>query len=140
MEKTARLWIYLGPLFLALLEFLVRAALKVGDPTEFIGPTIAAAAIALLLPLTVLRTLKNLDDGYVQFNRAEVRFVFWMSFAIVTMVIVWVMDLLLALKPDSLQALSGLLSRMKIGPIGLCIPVYFAGIALTEFRESRGWV
>ncbi len=140
MEKTARLWIYLGPIFLAILEFLIRSGLKVDEPTEFIGPTIASAAIALVLPLTVVRTLKNLGSGYVQVNQAEARFVFWMSFAIATMAILWVIDLFLALKPDSLQAISGLLTRLKIGPLGLCIPVYFVGIALTEFRESRGWV
>jgi hypothetical protein len=140
MEKTARLWIYLGPIFLALIEFIVRSVLKAGDPAEIIGPTIAAAAIALLLPLTVLRTLKDQGGGYMRVNQAEVTFVFWLSFAIVFMVILWLIDLLLALKPDSLQAISGLLPHVKVGPIGLCIPVYFVAIGLTEYRESRGWV
>ncbi len=145
MGKAARAWIYLGPILLAVLEWLVRVLLNVGDPKEFIGPTIAAAAIALILPLTVLRTLKTKGGGYAQVLEAEANFVFWLSFLIAFMVILWAVDLCLALKPESLPFISGLRNKFRIGsisllnPIALCIPVYLLGIALTEFRENKRW-
>lgn len=139
MGKGARAWIYLGPICLAVLEVIVRTLLKVNETTEFIGPTIAAAAIAMVLPLTVLRTLKSKGDGYAQVQNAEVTFVFWLSFVIVIMGILWALDLCLALKPDSLPFVSNFLNRAHIGTICLWVVVYLLGIALTEFRESRGW-
>lgn len=53
MSPLYRFLIYFFPAPLAVLEWLIRASMRNADATEFLGPVLCSAALALLLPIIV---------------------------------------------------------------------------------------
>lgn len=70
MAPLYRILLYLFPAPLGLLEWLIRQRSPSSDATEFLGPALCSAALALLLPVIVPKTVPgealklNLPKGY----------------------------------------------------------------------------
>lgn len=53
MSPLYRFLIYFFPFPLGVIEWLIRASMQNADATEFLGPVLCSAALALLLPIIV---------------------------------------------------------------------------------------
>jgi hypothetical protein len=132
-----RILIYAFPFFLALMEWLLRISLRV-DSKEFVGPTIAAAALGLLLPLT---GIKNRDFALSEPTRRQIEAlkavivpkrerilvdIVWI--VILTSLATWGACLVFACKPD--------INPLHVSPFYYALGTYFLAVIFSEIREA----
>jgi hypothetical protein len=137
IRMSNRVLIYTFPFFLALMEWLLRTSLRV-ESKEFVGPTIAAAALGLLLPLT---GLKNHEFALSDSTRRQVdalKAVIVPKRERILVDIVWIVILgslatwgaclVFACKPDS--------NPLHVSPIYYALGTYFLAVIFSEIREA----
>jgi hypothetical protein len=132
-----RILIYTFPFFLIAMEWLLRISLRV-DSREFVGPTIAAAALGLLLPLTGLKNREfALSDGVkrqIEALKAEIvpkrdRIlidIVWLT--ILASLAIWGGCLVFACKPEQ--------NPLNISPVYYGLVSYFVAVIFSEIREA----
>jgi hypothetical protein len=132
-----RVLIYTFPFFLLVMEWLLRVSMQI-DSREFVGPTIAAAALGLLLPLTAF---KNRDDELSADTKAELdalkgefvprrekRLVEIVWLSIIVCLAVWGCCLVFACKPEH--------NPINISPVYYSLASYFVAVIFSEIREA----
>jgi hypothetical protein len=131
-----RLLIYTFPFLLLVMEWLLRISLQV-DSKEFVAPTIAAAALGLLLPLTgrkkryfqlkkVTRVqLEALKVDLVPRSERILIEIVWI--AVLVSLIVWASCLVFACKPDD--------NPVRIAPVYYGLVSYFVAVVFSEIKE-----
>jgi hypothetical protein len=132
-----RALIYTFPFFLVLMEWLLRTSLRV-DSREFVGPTIAAAALGLLLPLTGLKnrefalsdkTRRQIDalKAVIVPKRERILIdVVWLT--ILASLATWGCCLVFACKPEQ--------NPIKVPPIYYSLVSYFVAVIFCEIKEA----
>ena len=132
-----RVLIYTFPFFLLVMEWLLRVSLAI-DSREFVGPTIAAAALGLLLPLTGLknrefalsdRTKRQIEalNAVVVPKRERILIdIVWLT--ILGSLVIWGCCLVFACKPDH--------NPTKISPVYYGLGSYFIAVIFSEIREA----
>jgi hypothetical protein len=132
-----RVLIYTFPFFLLVMEWLLRISLQI-DSREFVGPTIAAAALGLLLPLTGLknrefalsegtkRQIEALNAVIVPKRERILVDIVWLT--ILLSLAVWGGCLVFACKPEQ--------NPIKVSPVYYGLASYFIAVIFSEIRES----
>jgi hypothetical protein len=59
---TPRLLIWLFPFLMVIFEFLLRSGMRDPAAFDFVGPTLGAAALGMMLPLTRVGVLPRMPD------------------------------------------------------------------------------
>jgi hypothetical protein len=132
-----RVLIYTFPFFLLVMEWLLRVSLAI-DSRDFIGPTIAAAALGLLLPLTGLknrefalsdgtkRQIKALNAVVVPKRERLLGDIIWLT--ILGSLTIWGCCLVFACKPEH--------NPIKVSPVYYALANYFIAVIFSEIREA----
>jgi hypothetical protein len=132
-----RALIYAFPFFLLLMEWLLRVSLTVNSQ-EFVAPTIAAAGLGLLIPLTGFkrREVKIPDDtkrqidalGWVLVPKRERHLIDFVWLAVLVALGGWASCLVFACKPQA--------NPMRVAPFWYAMAVYFLAVIFSELKEA----
>ena len=98
MELRILTWAF--PWIMATFEFLMRSSLSDPAPAAFIGPTVGAASLGMLLPLTRARELHRPAAGSckrISFDRSEDHWAQWINVAVWLGFSAWAISLYLSL-------------------------------------------
>lgn len=128
------------PLYLILFELLLRS-FSGTDTSSFIGPTIAAAGLSILISLTEIKEYKNEDKlkqtvkdeikkyGLSLINKKELIFERVLWFLVLVGLIVWYSSCSIAIKYPNLKII-GMPSHLVVGSIN-----YLLGVSLLMFKK-----
>jgi hypothetical protein len=130
-----RVLIYAFPFILLVIEWVLRVSLVI-DSREFVGPTIAAAALGLLLPLTGLKQREHSEDAKrflstvnaVLVPKWEQRLIQVVWLFILATLALWACCVVFAFKPE--RNLTGL------SPVYCAMAAYFVAVIASEIREA----
>jgi hypothetical protein len=132
-----RILIYTFPFFLLAMEWLLRISLAI-DSRDFIPPTIVAAALGLLLPLTgyknrefalsdsTKRQIEALHAVVVPKRERRLIDIVWLT--ILISLAVWGCCLVFACKPEH--------NPIKLSPVYYGLATYFIAVIFSEIREA----
>ena len=131
-----RVLIYTFPFFLVLMEWLLRVAVTVNSK-EFIAPTIAAAGLGLLLPLTAPKnramalsetTLRELEATRVVIIPKRERVLIDVVWVLIFLALgAWAVCLVFACKPDA--------DTLKLPHVLYGFVNYGLGVLCSEIKE-----
>lgn len=134
-----RLLTYGFPFFLIFIEFLLRNAYRL-DTEEFIGPTLAAVGVSLLLPLIVPKkievgltqqTKQELDQKKVRIlYKSEDRFIDIVWIFIFILTACWAYTLYISAQKDHIQMWMTFPNYKVLG-----FSNYFLGVLFSEVKE-----
>nr|WP_315219294.1 hypothetical protein [uncultured Duganella sp.] len=131
MELRILTWAF--PWIMAIFEFLMRSSLNDSAPAAFIGPTVGAASLGMLLPLTRARELPRpvaSTSKRVSFDRSEDHWAQWINLAVWLGFSAWSISLYLSLTDGSrfFANVDGGRTAILIGAIlwGIAVLVDFA--------------
>jgi hypothetical protein len=134
---SQRVLIYLFPFILALMEWLLRHGIQVNS-AEFLAPTIASAALGLLIPLTGIknrtfaldettrRQIESLKAVIVPKRERLMINVVWII--ILLSLALWGCCLVFTCKPES--------NPIKLSPLWYASAAYFIALICSEIREA----
>ncbi|USX16067.1 hypothetical protein NHH88_09885 [Oxalobacteraceae bacterium OTU3CAMAD1] len=131
MELRILTWVF--PWIMAIFEFLMRSSLNDPAPAAFIGPTVGAASLGMLLPLTRARELHQRAASCskrISFDRSEDQWAQWINVTVWLGFSAWAISLYLSLTDGGLffANVDGGRTAILIGAIlwGIAVLVDFA--------------
>jgi len=124
--------------YLLFLEWLMRALSNI-DSHDFVGPTLAAAGVGFIVPLTTAKnSLLNFSNdtqqqlnGYYAISKREQIAVDVLRLFLLVLTVSWAYDVYLVIKKSS--GLFGI-SAVRLGFI-----TYFTAVILSEVKEGVRW-